>query len=220
MSQMWYSNETVFAELLKIAQTMLRRRIMANSIPIERYGDTLPSLAVDVVIATIERMLELEQETPTANLKARCYGVMYYIVLEHANRLWKQPKIDFMDDDVPEPVGQPLPPSAYGSIESMDQQMDRAELRQLLSTLPRVFEQAAYELFQERNSELVTKPAFLECAIARLGGSTARESWKPFEGLKGGSWQNMEKLYGAWREILRRRLRAVGAESLVGLEGE
>jgi hypothetical protein len=220
MSQIWYSSEIVYEELLKIAKTMLWRRMRDNSIAIERFGDTLPQLAIDVVVATIERMLELEQREPTTNLMARCYRVMYFIVREQANRLWKQPRIDFTGEELPEPAGGP---AAAGdrSIESVIDRIAFDELQQLVSTtLPRLYEETVEELYNKTRKELVRRPEFLRCVKDRLNGNTARGSWKPFADVEGGSWQNMEKLYVSFRETLRRRLKPLGAESLIGLEIE
>jgi hypothetical protein len=215
MDQIWHRSEVFYRDLLKTASSMLRRQIARNFRPFERYAGNRESLALDVVIETIERVKDLERSRgPASNLLGRCYRVMYYVICDEAHKLWNVPKPQFIED---------MREGETEKIGAHDLDLDAIIWKQFLEKLrrfineelPRHYEEARDEAFGETQNQHYNDPQFLPCAIARLSSKPAREAWKPFEGKPGGSWQNMEKLYTRWRKILRAKLMRLGWEVAV-----
>jgi hypothetical protein len=214
MSQIWHHSEVVYRELLKIARAMLWRQVRRGALAIERYEDDIHSLALEVVIEMIERVLKLEQTRgPAANLMGRCYRVMYHVTQEKARDIWALPKTSDLDDFVDRETAV-LYAGPDPSIETVLHGAALAELQRFVELeLPSLYREAVDEVFADKANPLYQRPEFLPCAIDRLNGKPVREAWEAFSGLGGGSCKNMEKLYQAWRLVLRSRLKAIGRQA-------
>lgn len=215
MDQIWHRSEVFYRDLLKTARKMLRRQIARNFLPVERYADTSESLALDVVIKTIEIVKGLERSRgPASNLLGRCYRVMYYVICDKAHELWDVPRTQLIDD---------MRDAETEEMGAHDPDLDAVIWKEFLEALrrfineelPRHYAEARDEAFRETQNPHYNDPQFLPCAIARLNGKPAREAWKPFEGNSGGSWQNIEKLYTRWRKILGAKLMRLGWKAAV-----
>jgi hypothetical protein len=197
-----------FEQLAKIASRLVRHHVNKNSLPLNLYDGEMEDLMSDVVVRTVERVIKIERKKgPAPNPLGHFYKVMNYIILEIAGKLWKRlDKLGRQEIDesrLDEEIDTPLTET--------DRNIDLSKLKRFVKEeLPAIYEEERHKLYETSKNKIYSHPQFLECAVARLNGKVAREAWKPLEGLTGGSWQNVEKLYQAWRQAVKRRLLSAG----------